>query len=227
MKIGVAIPCYDGHIQKLSLLLESIQAQTVIPDKVVVSCSSTNHFEMSNKYAFPLEVMITSEKLNAAQNRNKAISKLADMDYVTFMDADDVMHPQRIELLFKTIEQHGCDIILHNYQTIPFNDEHVFEQIKDEDIRIRTDSLIPSWTGCITHVRNYNEAIDKIHHSQVTVKQWILQKVRYPEEPEFYCREDCIFCYRAFQLPNIKHAYIANELSCYNPSKTGGISSIS
>ena len=37
MKIGVAIPCYYGHIQRLYDLLDSIEKQTIIPDKVVVS----------------------------------------------------------------------------------------------------------------------------------------------------------------------------------------------
>ena len=39
--IGVAIPCYIYHLQKLKILLDSIQAQTLKPTHVVVSCSST------------------------------------------------------------------------------------------------------------------------------------------------------------------------------------------
>jgi hypothetical protein len=44
MKIGVAIPCYYGHIDQLFFLLDSIEKQTILPDKVSVSCSSSQTF---------------------------------------------------------------------------------------------------------------------------------------------------------------------------------------
>ena len=49
MKLGVAIPCYCGHINNLFTLLDSIDSQTILPNKVVVSSSSTNSFEMKKK----------------------------------------------------------------------------------------------------------------------------------------------------------------------------------
>lgn len=218
MKIGVSIPCYYGHINKLFDLLNSINSQTILPNKVVVSCSSTDKLDIPKKFKFDLDVIIIKEKLNAAKNRNNAISKLLDMDYITFMDADDIMHPQRIEILLNTIYNYDSDIILHNYQTKPYNDENIFERI--EDIKVRTNTLIKSWSGCITHINGYDDRIDKIHHSQVTVKNWILNVVKFPEESEFNRKEDCVFCYRVFSLDNIKHAYISNELSYYSPSYT-------
>jgi GT2 family glycosyltransferase len=45
MKIGIAIPCYNGHVELLFKLLNSIQNQTILPNKVVVSCSSTREEE--------------------------------------------------------------------------------------------------------------------------------------------------------------------------------------
>lgn len=61
MKIGVAIPCYYGHINKLFSLLDSINTQTIIPNKVVVSCSSTDTLKISNEYDFELEVIVIKE----------------------------------------------------------------------------------------------------------------------------------------------------------------------
>jgi glycosyltransferase involved in cell wall biosynthesis len=222
MKLGVVIPCYYGHIQRLYDLLESIEKQTVLPDKVVVSSSSTSELKCDKIYSFPLEVIITENKQNASKNRNVAASKLLDMDYITFIDADDIMHPQRIEFLLKGFQTYDSDIILHNY--FDSKKETIESFLKNfEELNIRTHTLIQGWTGCITHINGYDERLDKIHHGQVTVKRTIFEAVWFPEEREFETKEDCIFCYRVFSLPNIKHAYIQNELSYYNPSCTGGI----
>ena len=225
MKIGVAIPAYIGHIEGLFKLLDSIQNQTVIPDKVVVSCSSTKksdleldcYFEKVKQYSFYLEIITSEEKKNAAQNRNIAASKLTDMDYITFIDADDIMHPQRIEILLKVFQEYNSDIILHNYFIHVTFENIIFNKIENSDINVRTNSLRQHWSGCIEHI-NYVE--EGIHHSQVSVKNEIFNKIKFPEEIEFNRKEDCIFCHRVFNLPDIKNSYIANKLSYYAPSNT-------
>jgi glycosyltransferase involved in cell wall biosynthesis len=225
MKIGVAIPSYIGHIDLLFKLLDSIQNQTIIPNKVVVSCSSTKkndlevdcYVEKLQRYTFYLEIITTEEKKNAGQNRNIAASKLSDMDYITFIDADDVMHPQRIEILLKVFQENDSDIILHNYFIDVTFEKDTFKKIENENIIVRNNSLKQHWSGCIEHIDYVEESI---HHSQVSVKNEILNKIKFPEENEFNRKEDCIFCHRVFNLPNIKNSYIANKLSYYSPSGT-------
>lgn len=216
MKIGVAIPSYIGHIHRLIELLDSIEKQTRLPDKVVVSCSSTREFVNNKTYSFPLQIILTEERQNAAQNRNIAASNLMDMDFVSFIDADDIMHPQRIEVLLKVFNEYDCDIILHNYLI----DTGEFENI--ENIQVRTDSLIQCHTGCIVHRDSTRNYVDHIHHGQSTIKTRILDKVKFPEEDAFLTREDATFCHRVFELGNIQNAYIGNPLSLYKPSATGG-----
>jgi GT2 family glycosyltransferase len=217
MKIGVAIPCYNGHINQLYVLLDSIEKQTILPDKVVVSTSSTKEFKNNNIYSFPLEIIVVEEKNNAAKNRNRAASFLTDMDFISFIDADDVMHPQRIEMLLKVFKEHDSDIILHNYfdNNSPTND--IFKNVECKEIVVRINSLRQHWSGCIEHCNYFDEGI---HHGHVSVKKDIFAKIKFPEESEFLTREDCVFCYRVFSLPNIRNAYIANELSYYKPSCT-------
>jgi hypothetical protein len=223
MKIGVAIPAYKGHIDSLFKLLDSIQTQTYIPDKVAVSCSSTKNIELNlyhekiKKYTFPLQIITNEDKKCAAQNRNIAASLLTDVDYITFIDADDIMHPQRMEIIINVFKEHNCDIILHNYSNLESVNDGLCKNIEQNDINIRINSLEQCYSGCIRH-KIYNN--EKIHHGHVSVKQTIFNIVHFPEEPEFYRKEDCVFCYRVFSLPNIKNAYIVNELTYYTPSNT-------
>jgi len=214
MKIGVAVPCYYGHIGHLTNLLDSIENQSCKPDKVVVSCSSTKELFETKKYSFPLEIIITEEHKNAAQNRNIAASRLNDMDYITFIDADDIMHPQRIEILLKTFQETDCDIILHNFLMNDSNFNHI------DNIDIRINELIQCYTGCIRHLDFYKYQSQSIHHSQSSIKQHIFDIIKYPEEKEYARKEDCVFCYRIFSIPNIKNVYISNQLSLYKPSNT-------
>ena len=220
MQIGVAIPCYAGHMSKLSLLLDSIENQTVLPNKVVVSCSSTEEFKINKKYSFPLFVILSLDKKNAAENRNIASAQLlSDMDYITFFDADDIMHPQRIEVLCKVINENQSDIVLHNfyYDTELSKPEDL---PKIDNVEIRNNMLIPAWSGCVTHIHGYNDSIDRIHHSQVTIKKELFYKVQFPEDKELHRREDSVFCNRILHLEGIKNTYIVNKLSYYNPSGT-------
>ena len=214
MKIGVAIPCYYGHIPHLMHLLDSIENQTCKPEKVVVSCSSTKELFEIKQYSFPLEIIITEEDKNAAQNRNIAANHLNNMDYITFMDADDIMHPQRIQILLKVFQETDCDIILHNF----LMDNSEFNSI--ENIDYRTNQLIQCYSGCIRHIDFYKYQTQLIHHSQSSIKKYIFDIVKYPEEKEFARKEDCVFCYRVFSISNVKNIYISNPLSIYKPSNT-------
>jgi hypothetical protein len=140
------------------------------------------------------------------------------MDYITFIDADDIMHPQRIEILLKAFQQHDSDIILHNYYNSEILD-NITKKLESDEIDIRLNSLKQCYSGCITH-KYYYDTNDKIHHGHVSIKQAIFNQIQFPEEAEFYTKEDCVFCYRVFSLENIKDSYIANELTYYKPSNT-------
>ena len=224
MKIGVAVPCYIGHVKHLLSLLDSLENQTVLPDKVVVSSSSTDServIELHNKYSFPIAVITCVDKKNAAENRNIAAAHLLDMDYITFFDADDIMHPQRIELLHKVINENQSSVILHNfYYDTELSKPEDLPRI--ENIEVRNNMLMPAWSGCVTHFHGFNDSIDRIHHGQVTIKKELFYVVKFPIEDEFLSREDAVFCNRLLHIEGTTNTYIVNKLSYYKPSSTLG-----
>jgi hypothetical protein len=211
MRIGVAIPCYIGHIENLRVLLSSISKQTRLPDKVVVSCSSTTELPSFPVYNFDLIIVCVQSKKSPSQNRNIA-AKLLDVDIITFFDADDLMHPQRIEFVERAF-MGGANVVLHNYSIEP-SDCYIYDSPD-----IYYDSLSQCMSGCIRHINQNNYGLG-IHHSQVTVTKEIYDAVHFDENPTIIGKEDCVFCWCVFALPNIKSAYISNGLSLYLQSNT-------
>jgi glycosyltransferase involved in cell wall biosynthesis len=214
MRIGVAIPCFIKHIDRCYELLDSINQQTRLPDQVVVSCSSSKSIDfMQKEYKFPLTIITTEERKNAAQNRNIAASNL-NTDIITFFDADDIMHPQRIKAI-EIVFQQPVDILLHSYYE---KDECRSEFPDIKDVIIENDILCICYSGCITFKPNTPRA--RIHHGQASVTRRIFEQVKFPEETTFETREDCVFCRRIFELPNIRSSYIRLPLSKYYQSNT-------
>lgn len=52
--------------------------------------------------------------MNTATNRNIA-AKMLDTDIISYIDADDQMHFQRLEIIEKAFVENDIDLFLHNY----------------------------------------------------------------------------------------------------------------
>ena len=210
--LGVAIPCYNKHISKLLRLLDSIEAQTMKPDVVSISCSSTKEeeFPKLREYSFPVLVHTTPERKNAAQNRNIASRRL-DTELISYMDADDEMHPKRIEGIMLAFSE-PCDIVLHSY-LLDKETESEYTDIKE--FNISRERLSQCRSGCIRLEGVVCGISGRIHHSQVSVRREIFEASPYSESKDDEVKEDCVFCYNVFNLPGIKSAYIADPLSKY------------
>jgi hypothetical protein len=117
--VAVIIPCYHGHFKFLENLLNEYTKQTKLPDQIVISISEADkipeiEINKLNNYYWPFELkIITSyEQLFAGPNRNKAIIN-ADTDIIVCQDADDIPHPQRIEIIKYAFDNFEIDYLLH------------------------------------------------------------------------------------------------------------------
>lgn len=203
---GIAIPCYSLHKHYIRRCLDLIEAQTVKPTKVVISCSSTTEVErIDTPYSFSYQIIPVAHKQNPAQNRNTAASYL-DTDIVSFFDVDDVMHPQRIEFILQCFTK-PCDIVLHS-----FEDGTSFSTLNYSHATIRHNVLRQAPSGCaVVH----DNVPSKIHHAHVTVRREVYETVKFHEQLAYDRIDDAVFCGDVLSLPNIRSAYIENPLSCY------------
>jgi glycosyltransferase involved in cell wall biosynthesis len=219
MRIGVAIPCYKYHIPALKRCLDSIENQTYKPDLVVVSCSSSTDGDIpSYKYSFPLKIITTNGKKNAAQNRNIA-TRACDTDIISYIDADDEMHPQRIEIIKHVLQETNADVLFHNFSK---PDEINVEWKTIRDIEIAVNRVFKT---------NYSEGVDVygyppfcVHHSQSSIRRYIFDSIQYNESSEsernpgqINCEgnEDSRFCADILLIPNIQTVYVYDKLTRY------------
>jgi glycosyltransferase involved in cell wall biosynthesis len=214
LSIGVAIPCYKGHIDSLHHLLDSIEHQTRLPDRVVISCSSCEPSDIPSsyyEYSYPVEIYTHSDVKNAAQNRNIALSYLTT-DIVSFFDADDIMHPQRLQVVERCFEISSMMLFAHSYETKSV--DFVYYDMFPFDI----NKLFVCSFRSVQHIDYLHQPV--IHNGQYSVRRTVLEKVRFREEKEYFGREDTIFGGDVLlTFPN-QNAFCPLLLSKYMPSRT-------
>jgi hypothetical protein len=209
-KLAVAVPCYHGHINSLEKLLVSISKQTSLPELVVVSCSGVNKEEQLQKLnsyiqqfkSFALKIIAHSDKKNASQNRNIAADhiitefKFQNSDLISFFDADDEMHPQRLEIIRKVFETPETKLALHSYKfgDNPYDDYSLFISTPSSILSVNLaqyDCVKVDGSGYNTcHVIPPRLPI---HNGQPVVRKEVFDKIRYNESVECYGREDSVF----------------------------------
>ena len=220
LTIGVAICAYKGHIPHLQRLFASIAGQTRLPDQVVVRCSSTKVDEFPYRpdmFTFPVRFLLCEEYQNAAQNRNVAMRQL-HTDIVSFMDADDVMHPQRLEIIYEAFSRYpGCKLLLHDTTDDPSYEHKMYPESEWKFYPNRlyrciwgSTQLYPPIPGAITT------------NGHASVAREVLVNIRFRETAEYYGREDTLFSTDVIQAYPRQTIYCHMILSHYYPSHTRG-----
>jgi len=215
--VGIAICCYQGHIPHLKRLLDSIERQTRRPDQVVVSCSSSRPEDIPYRqedYSFPFEIRTCEERRNAAQNRNRAAAELTT-DVVSFFDADDTMHPQRIDFIYRCFTEHDVVLMLHNIEIEP---DTGFMEYGHPVFLLNSLSRCP-WGSTIVTLPLYQSHIANGH---VSVLRTILREFQYQESVAMQGREDTVFSTDIIVAYPTRTAYCNYKLSKYYRSGTGG-----
>lgn len=112
LNIAVCIPCAPKDRVYLTYCLASVQAQTRRPDLIIVSLSVIADpqklvLDISN-ITIPVEFVYSPKPLMAGANRNLTAARAVELgaDILSFFDADDIMHPRRLERIETIYTEH-------------------------------------------------------------------------------------------------------------------------
>jgi hypothetical protein len=206
MKIGVAIPCYQRHIYLLKRLLDSLEHQIRKPDVVSVSCSSMSKDIRIpvESYSFPVIISYYKEYKNAAQNRNIAVAALlkANVDIISFFDADDIMHPQRLQAIEAAFAG-DVMFVLHSYTSGP-----QFKLFSNLDIA--EGGVVKDPNSICLKYESF-----PIQHAHVSLRSSCMDTCQFREEESIARAEDSIFCRELLHFYGSKNAFLCHPLASY------------
>ncbi len=164
---SIIIPCCAKHSIHLYQLIKMYEQQTELPDEIVVSISESNRIKgnvleaLNNElWSFPVTIITSKQKLYAGQNRNIACQR-AKGNVLICQDADDIPHPQRVEIIKYFFSNYQIDHLMHRWVTIKKDfDAFVNKSIQIPEIEfIFPQNFQQAWNfGCIT---NGNVAISR------------------------------------------------------------------
>lgn len=160
--VSVVVPCAHVHVQHLSGLLAALQAQTRRPDQIIFAVSGGQAAELPTLDA---EVIHSPQKHTAGSNRNRG-GVAARGDVVVYQDADDLPHPQRIEIVAALFEKYQIDHLMHFYNRSAERPEEFALKKALKRAKYRTSSTV----GGVT---NGNPAVARA----------LLNVIRWPEHP--------------------------------------------
>lgn len=217
-KVSVIIPVYNAE-KFLDRCLKSIFSQTLSNFEVILidDGSIDNSYEIminyKNKYPEMVKI-ISQENLGISKARNIGISQACG-EYIAFVDADDFVDPNFLELLYKNAKKNNADISCCNYYKY-FNKigrkyAHVFKMHKGIYNSQRALKVLISDSRLQYYVWNKMFKRDLLLKNNITFTN--------------ICFEDTEFCVKSFYFAN-KIAVIEKALYYYVKHDNSTISDI-
>ncbi len=122
-KLSVALCTYNGA-KYLPEQLESIAAQTRLPDELIVGddCSSDDTVSIIQRFAqrapFPVHLTVNESNLGSSKNFELAINRCAS-DIIALSDQDDVWMPEKLAKSADAFERHsGLGLVFSNAELV-------------------------------------------------------------------------------------------------------------
>ncbi len=108
---SVLVPCAGAHVARLPELIAALRAQTRKPDEIIVAVSGC---KVSALKRLDVDLVHSVNPLSAGANRNRA-GAIARGDVFIYQDADDLPHPQRVEIIASLFERYAIDHLMHYF----------------------------------------------------------------------------------------------------------------
>lgn len=201
MYISIGIPIYNAE-KYLENAIKSVLNQTYTKwELLLVDDGSTDHsLNIAKKYEkFDSRIRVIHDGKNKKlPSRLNQIIHESKYDFIARMDADDIMHPQRLEKQIRILTEENYDLVSSSYYTIDSQDNVVSSRIIVKEQLAINDFL------------NGNYYI--LHPSIMARKQWYLEN---SYNPEFDRAEDYELWFRSIINNKLNIKILKEQLMFY------------
>lgn len=116
MIINIIIPCCSLHRKYLDMSLQSIYDQTLQPDRIIVIINE--YFRYKEEYdniiaKHPKCEFIKEEGWHVAGKNRQIGTHLVKEGLILYHDADDMMYPNKIEIVKYMFKKYNCSLLVH------------------------------------------------------------------------------------------------------------------
>ena len=117
-KVSIIVPIYNAE-EYLPKCIDSLINQTYQNIEIILlnDGSTDNTQNIIASYKDKRIIAINKKNTGIADTRNEGIKKSTG-EYIMFVDSDDYLELNSIELLIKKLEKDKSDIVMFNYQLI-------------------------------------------------------------------------------------------------------------
>ena len=122
--VSVIIPAYNAE-QTIAQTLDSVYAQTYKNlEVIVVNDGSTDHtLDVLENYTNSITILSTENK-GVSHARNLGF-KYSKGDYIQYLDADDLLMPEKIEMQLQALKAENADIAYGDWQKFKIENNQI------------------------------------------------------------------------------------------------------
>lgn len=203
---SVIIPCHIKHFPMLFELLTAYAEQVVVPDEVVVVISETHalsararkHLEYitRKKWPYSLKALAYRDPVFAGYSRNIACEN-SKGDIFICQDADDLPHPQRVQVIKWFFEMYDVEHLMHKF--VESCDKNIFEPLELDKIKYKSPA-------------RYKQ-IHYIANGPVAIRRNVFERVKWIHD--FVTPEDVLFNQNCYAQPSLKAVVLYDVLYLY------------
>lgn len=177
--VSIIIPVYNVR-ECIKDCLESIRNQKFNNYEVVIvdDCSSDESGKICDEYALKdnrFHVYHHSERKGVSQARNTALDK-AKGNYILFVDSDDCINSNLLDICVKEIEKNNVDMVIFPYTNFYSNNElSTIDNIPKYEVDfISREGFLLEFLGCVEHPRFRGLCCNKLYRAE------LFENIRFP-----------------------------------------------
>jgi len=221
--VSVVIPVYPPHFDQLPTCVGRLLRSTELPCEIIIAASeadSTTEAAILDSIAqqcgadadrVPILFASSPDVGYSGVNRNRGAAR-ARADIIVFLDADDFIHPQKIEMVRQCFDRFpDCKQLLHT--CTPTMQLHTLDEVLGR--RFSLDVSKPfRYQGDFSKQSIVKNGMRHIHRGHATVHRSVLDAVRYKVVRH---RQDNIFTKNVHRHFNQSY-FLPMPLIVYNES---------